>query len=472
MTPASPVNAAPAASDPPRAPAAERRTAPMLVPFLLVAGLIALRNPAALLRAEFWAEDGTVFFRDALLHGAASLAMPVYGYLLSLARVVAWVATLFPVLWTTYLYAAAALMVNAFTVAYVSRPGFAWLIRRRSHRILAGCLLTLAPGAGEVFLNISNLTNCLGLLALLLLIEMPRVLSVRKLAALVAIGLSSGHMVILLPLILYLWVRGRHRSHLFLLLALLPIVAANVLGNQRSGAETGLLDYSRFLMAPLVIAENFVVRLFFAPFLGSELVGPLMKTPALVFWPLALAALAAAAWALRRARPDGETTRILALSYLLTVSTFGIIVVSRSYAFEKVQREAGNIMWGVRYSFLPGVVADLIWLAALIPLAGGVGGVGGAGGAGGAGGRRRLRWLARAAIVLLCANDLVRWHGVYRRHDAHWPESAARIQAVLDQRARGDLVVATDVSRIRMHPMGTGMEWLTVTIPPSPGRDR
>jgi hypothetical protein len=439
----------------------------MLAPFLLAAGLIVLRNPAALFRAEFWAEDGTVFFRTALLHGAASLAMPVYGYYLSLARVIAWVATFFPVLWTTYLYAAAALAVNAFTVAYLSRPGFEWLIRRRSHRILVACLLTLAPGAGETFLNISNLTNCLGLLALLMLIEAPRELSALKFATLVGIGLSSGHMVILLPLILYLWIRARRRSHLWLLAVLLPIVVANFLGNQRSGAETGLLDYSRFLIAPLVIVENFVVRLFFAPFLGSELTGPLMKTPAWVFWPLALGALAAAAWGLRRARPDRETTRILVLSYLLTVSTFGIIVVSRSYAFEKVQRESGNIMWGVRYAFLPGVMADLIWMSALIALAGGRTPADARASA-----ARRTIWLARAAIVVLCFNNMIRWHGVYRRHDAHWPESAARIQAVVDRRARGELPVATEVSQIQMHPMGTGMEWLTVTIPPSPGRDR
>ena len=444
----------------------------MLVPFLLAAGLIVLRNPAALLRAEFWAEDGTVFFRDALFHGAASLAMPVYGYCLSLARVVAWIATFFPVLWTTYLYAAAALVVNAFTVGYLTRPGFAWLIRKRSHRILVACLLTLAPGAGETFLNISNLTNCLGLLALLMLIEEPRELGAPKFAALVGIGLSSGHMVILLPLILYLWIRGRRRGHLVLLLALAPIVIANVLGNQRSGAETGLLDYSRFLIAPLVIVENFVVRLFFAPFLGAEPTGAFMKTPAFVFWPLALAALGAAAWGLRRARPDRETTRVLALSYLLAVSTFGIIVVSRSYAIEKVQRESGNVMWGVRYSFLPGVVADLIWMAALIALAGGAGRAAEGRGANGATGKGLPVWLARAAIVILCFNNVIRWHGVYRRHDAHWPESAARIQAVLDRRARGDLPVATEVSGIRMHPMGTGMEWLTVTIPPSAGRIR
>ncbi len=209
----------------------------MAVPWVLAASLIVLRNPAAVFRAEFWAEDGSQFFRTALLHGISSLAMPVYGYCNSLARVIAWLATPFPVVWTTYFYAAAALAVNAFTVAYLSRPGFGWLIRKQSHRIVIACLLTLAPGAGETFLNLSNLTNCLGLLALLMLIEMPRELSAMKFAALVGIGLSSGHMVILLPLILYLWIRGRRRSHLLLLLAMLPIVVANFLGNQRSGAS-------------------------------------------------------------------------------------------------------------------------------------------------------------------------------------------------------------------------------------------
>jgi hypothetical protein len=428
----------------------------MLVPCLLAAALIALRNPAAVFRAEFWAEDGTEFFRTALAHGASSLVMPVYGYNLLLARCIAFMATLFPVLCTPYIYAATALAFNALTVGYLSREGFAWLIPRRGHRILVGCLLTLAPGAAETFLNISNLTNCLALLALLMLIEKPRALSWPKFAALVLIGLSSGHMVILLPLILYLWYRSRDRRYLYLVLALVPIVAANMIGNQRSGAETGLLDYSSIWIAPRAVLENFLLRLFFAPFLGSTLTGVFMKTPAWVFWPLSLGALAAAVWGLRRARYDRDAAGILGLSYLLAVGTFGIIVISRSYAVSRVFREHGDILWGIRYSFLPGVVADLIWLAVFIALARGW---------------REKPWLARLArvgILLVSLNNLARWHGIHRRGDARWPESARSIQAVLDQRARGDLRVATEVDRIRMHPMGTPFEWLTVTIPPSP----
>ncbi len=48
--------------------------------FLLVALVIAARNPLALTRAEFWAEDSSEFFVGALTMGARSLWAPVGGY--------------------------------------------------------------------------------------------------------------------------------------------------------------------------------------------------------------------------------------------------------------------------------------------------------------------------------------------------------------------------------------------------------
>ena len=249
---------------------------------------------------------------------------------------------LFPVVGTTTIYAAAALAVNAFTVAYLSRPGFEWLIRRRSHRILVACLLTLAPGAGVTFLNISNLTNCLGLLALLMLIETPRDLGPAKFAALVGIGLSSGHMVILLPLILYLWIRAAPGR--LLLLCALPIIIARLLGNRRR--EPGpACSTTRGSQWHLAIVENFVVRLLFAPFL-VELTSPFLKTPAWIFWPLAVVAVAAARRTAGASRPG---TIPFGLSYLFTVSTFGSSSSAGRTPSEGVQRESGTSCGGAAF---------------------------------------------------------------------------------------------------------------------------
>jgi len=424
----------------------------MAIPCLLMAAILALRNPAAIFRAEFWAEDGTEFFSAALAHGAASLAMPVFGYLLTLARAIAWGATFFPVVGTPFLYAAAALAIDAFTLAYFSREGFAWLIPSRRQRILVCALLAVGPGTGEVFLNISNLTNVLGLLAILLLIEKPHRLSWPKFAALLGIGLSSGHLVILVPLMLFLAWRSRDRRYVLLVLAIGPILLANAIGNHHSGAETGFLEYSKLLVAPRVVLKNFVARLFFAPFLGAHLTTRLMKQAHAVFWIAGAAAMAVLVRLVRRTRPDREAAEFLGLSYVLTVGMFGIIVVTRAYVADAVQR---NILWDIRYSFLPGALAELIWMWLLL------------GWWRDRGSRKPFAAATLAGLLLIAAHDLSRWRHVPERPDCRWPDSARSIQRVLDQRARGNLAVATDVGGIRMHPVGTRFEWLTVTIPPS-----
>ena len=171
-----------------------------------------------------------------------------------------------------------------------------------------------------------------------------------------------------------------------------------------------------------------------------------------LFWVLGAAALAGLFWILRRTRVDREAALFLGLSFCLTVGTFGIIVVTRAYVADIVQR---NILWDIRYSFLPGVVAELSWMWLFLAWWRD------------RDTRRRLAAVGVLGMALVAGNDLKRWRHVPERPDAHWPTSAHSIQRVLDQRARGELTVATDVSGIRMHPFGTKFERLTVTIPPS-----
>jgi hypothetical protein len=422
------------------------------VPYLVVAGLIVLRNPAAIFRAELWAEDGTEFFRTALLHGFSSLWMPVFGYQFFLSRLLAWVATLLPVVATPFVYAGGCLVLNALSVGYFAREGFAWLVPVRMHRLLLCCLFAIGPGAGEVFLSLCNLTNSLALLALLMLLEKPHRLSGWKIAALLLIGVSSGHMVVLVPLVLFLAYRTGDRRYLFLTIALVPILLGNVIGNHHSAGETGFTEYSKLLVAPHVVLKNFVARLFFVPFLGPHRSNVLMGKGHVLFWVLGAAALAGLVRVLRRTRVDREAAVFLGLSFCLTVGTFGIIVVTRAYVADIVQR---NILWDIRYSFLPGVLAELIWMWLFLAWWRD------------RDTRRKLAAAGLLGMVLVAGQDLRRWRHVPERPDAHWPESAASIQRVLDQRARGELAVATDVSGIRMHPFGTRFERLTVTIPPS-----
>ena len=171
----------------------------------VVALLIGARNPVALLRAEFWAEDASQFFAGALAMGARSLWVPVWGYSFLISRAIAWAATWFAVLWTPYLYAWGSLVLDSIAMSYFVRDGFAWLVPGRAARFLVCLVLTLGPGTSEVFLNLSNLPAPLTFLCLLLLLEEPLCLDTRRLLLFALLVPSAGHTVLLAPLILGLW---------------------------------------------------------------------------------------------------------------------------------------------------------------------------------------------------------------------------------------------------------------------------
>src|SRR5690242_15753624 len=98
-------------------------SAAVLFTFVLCLTIILCRNPLAVIRAEFWAEDATEFFFGALSLGVESLITPVWGFHCFLSRLIAYVASPFPVLWTPYIYAIACLIINAFVTSYFVRDG-------------------------------------------------------------------------------------------------------------------------------------------------------------------------------------------------------------------------------------------------------------------------------------------------------------------------------------------------------------
>ncbi len=163
---------------------------PMALAFMLCTAIIIVRNPVAVFRAEFWAEDATQFFFGSLSLGLKSLITPVVGYHCFISRVIAYIATFFPVLWTPFIYALTSLLINAGVASYFSRQSFSWIILSRPFRIFVCTILAMGPGTSEAFLNLANLSYVLTFFGLLLLIEKPWRLSVMKFAILGVLTLS------------------------------------------------------------------------------------------------------------------------------------------------------------------------------------------------------------------------------------------------------------------------------------------
>ncbi len=165
---------------------------PMALAFMLCTAIIIVRNPVAVFRAEFWAEEATQIFFGSVSIGLKSLITPVVGYHCFISRVIAYIATFFG-LWTPFIYALTSLLINAGVASYFSRQSFSWIILSRPFRIFVCTILAMGPGTSEAFLNIANLYYVLTFFGLLLLIEKLWRLSVMKFAILAVLTYPRNH---------------------------------------------------------------------------------------------------------------------------------------------------------------------------------------------------------------------------------------------------------------------------------------
>jgi hypothetical protein len=435
----------PAGGEAPPRPTAARASPQQGRDLLLLAGmttaiaaLIAIRDPLPLLRAEFWAEDATEFFFGAHALGVGSLITPVYGYQFLLSRIVAYAATFFGVLYTPYLYAWACLVLNALSAAYIVRDRFSWLVPARWQRAFLAVLLAIGPGTSDVFLNLASLPISLALLALLLLLEKPFRMGWARAGFLLLLALSSGQMVLWLPLIAYLWWITRARGYAAVAVSTAVVAAFNLVGSHQASAAARLSDYGNLFLVPRILLENAFTRILPGPFLGTGPTGSLMRAPAAVFWSAALIGFLGLVLIVilpRRAQRDSVV--LLGLAYAGTIGSLGVVAISRSYAIPQLVRESGSLFWDLRYSLLPGAVALIAWCTAL---------------ASGWRGGRALRVASVAALASLGLQVARLWPLVHPRPDLHWPEKAARVEALLDRKTGGPRAIT--ILDLAVHPVG------------------
>jgi hypothetical protein len=187
--------------------------------------LLVARRPDAVLRPQFWAEDG-MFYVDALVRGGGSLLLPYAGYLHLGPRLTALLAAGFDPLWAPGIFTAVASAVLLGVLSLVlserlpvaGRPWFALAV-------------VLVPDAREVFFNVTNLQWVLALgLVVLLLLPDPRTPAARVGDTLLALfgGLSGPFSLLFAPL--FAIRAGRTRSRWSVVLAALMLGTGAVQG--------------------------------------------------------------------------------------------------------------------------------------------------------------------------------------------------------------------------------------------------
>lgn len=408
------------------------------------------RVPAVIFRAEFWAEDLSEFFFAALALGPSSMVTPVWGYHMLISRILAFIATFFPVVAAPFIYAISCLLLNTLTMAYFSRDGFSYIIKSRAMRILLCALLAVAPGSAEIFLNLCNLTTVLTLLGVLLLLERPFCPSVPKIIALFFIAFSAGQFFLFIPLVFYLfYLSGKRRYLGIALIMLLPMILnyLNVSDPSSIAAQAGLLNFSNLHTAPSVLLDNFFLRLFYLPIFGRA-TRAFMVMPAEIFWPTSILFLSLFLLLIllvfrnKNKIPANISKHWiwpLVCCYCCAIFTFAVIAVVRNFPILRIN---GETYYHSRYSFLPAVFATILWTALLLSFKTH------------AIGAQATKY---ALLFLLAYHIVINFNVVYLRPDLAWPKQAQKVQKALDAKNAHRLKEKISIN-VLSHPSGCNFD--------------
>jgi hypothetical protein len=328
--------------------------------FLAAAAIATSRRPDAVLNAQFFAEDGAVWFHDAYNLGLRCLAVPQASYLHTLTRLIALLALLFPL-------TQAPLVMNLCAMAVQVLPVSLFLSRRFSGvsiriRLLAAFLYLALPNSYEVNANITTIQWHLALVACLVLFAEPaeswswRIFDV---LSLVLISVDGPIGILLVPVAAALrWKRGDGwaRTLCFALIPGAVVQAATLMASkaQRSAAPNGanLTGFVHIVARQVFLSSLLGVKSEFHIFARVPFAGEVLIT---------IAGLSAILYAVWRG-PIELKLFILFVSVVFAAALANPLAAPAGTQWETLGVPgAGN-----RYFFLPTIafLATLFWIAA------------------------------------------------------------------------------------------------------------
>jgi hypothetical protein len=183
----------------------KRETAKAVAFAIVIFFILWLRRPDSLLNAQFWAEDGGVFFREQVLFGFSGAFVRLYsGYAHVIPRIVMALACALPVRWVPL-----GVNFSALAIESVACSAFFWPCYRRiiaSDALRAVCCLLMASSVAvgsELIATICNVQWYLCVLSLLLILTVSKRMEIWLTVAQVAIALSAPVTLLFIPLILW-----------------------------------------------------------------------------------------------------------------------------------------------------------------------------------------------------------------------------------------------------------------------------
>lgn len=386
-----------------------------LTPAVLVALAVALflRKPYALLVPQLYAEDGTIFLAQNDLVGLRALLEPYMGYLHTLPRLIAWLASqlLDPAWWPAF-YNLTAFSIWLAVIARTFSPRLPLPPALRPWLALA---FFLGPQTGEVLFSITNLQWVVAFLLVQQAFLAPPTTTAQRvsdLALLALLGLTGPFILALGPLLAW-------RTYRDLRAALPPFeVKRSTFDVRRSSTRSQLFALSAPLLVATACAATqawFIVRtgphFTFPPFDAAKFFSVVGQH--LLVWPVLgdhlarqlspffltllgiVPVFALLAWSLRP-----HPRRLLRAQL---VAAFVLMMAAGVYRARPDTWNLENLVFGDRYFYLPRVL--LAWLLILeLDTA-----------------QRAIRWTARA-LLLACALVHLKGYTLPPEPNYHWTE--------------------------------------------------
>lgn len=370
---------------------------------LVTFALLAMRRPDALLHPQFWAEDGTVFFYEQVVHGAAAVFLPHAGYLHSVARLVATLASAFPVAFAPFMYNVCALMIGAWCCALFSSRAYSFLIASDSIRAALCIACAAVPFADELLGTITNVQWFLSLGALLLIAARPQSNAVVRSAIVILFALSAPQVVIFTPLALWYALRrvGPDKAPAIALLIGAAIQVCVFLTHPEEGA-TG------FHAIPILAAtvDAWAIRVVLSTVVGHVRAQSIATTAPLLAIALS-AALLVTLLAIARSSPARFRNALIAAGIMLGAVTLAMSFRGSATAFATPW--AITEWRGERYFWLSSVLLLFLFACAIEAV------------------RGRYRPVLGAAFVVVVALGVAGNGSIPAFADEHWDVYAPAI---------------------------------------------
>ena len=372
----------------------------LTVSFALALAAIFSRQMDLLLRPQFFAEDGWVWYQQAYnLHWLRSLGIAQAGYLQTLPRLVAGVTLLFPMQWAPLIMNLAGAVVQALpVVALLSRRCTPW--GPLPARLVMAALYLAIPDAAEIHVVLTNAMWHFALLQALLAFSLPPLTWRGRLCDLLVFtigSLSGPFSILLLPAIAVYWWARRHRWTLAVLviLCLGTLLQGTVMMHavKRAGAPLGA--------TPLRLLRIIAGSIFIDSMVGSG--GPNLRAPLLIL--AAVGGLAIVIWGWKSAPLAGRLYVVFAILVLVASLRDPLLLPGPTPRWE-VLAEA----MGIRYWFFPSLM--FLWLAAWCA----------------SGGKNRIVRYAGIAVLLLSVVGAVRKWSYPPWPEGHFHADVARFQ--------------------------------------------